>query len=191
MNVQAAIRRAERLLPGVPAETGRDPRWQAIIAIGEFIESDPEPIWQFVAKWGAHDDEDLRDAVACCLLEHVLEERFDAYFPRVEALATEDLQFGDMFCRCWKMGQSEQPANAERFDRLQAKLGYVLPRLPTTPEEIAGHEVDAAKCDQLIELAEELARTVNRLIEGFDGHPEHFGGPGDKSENMETPEKGQ
>ena len=37
--VHRAIARAERVLPGKPAAEGkRDPRWQAIIRVGEFIE---------------------------------------------------------------------------------------------------------------------------------------------------------
>ncbi|HEV2296008.1 MAG TPA: hypothetical protein VGR35_19340 [Tepidisphaeraceae bacterium] len=44
--VQRAIARAERILPGKPARDGkRDLRWQAIIRVGEFIETQPEAVW--------------------------------------------------------------------------------------------------------------------------------------------------
>jgi hypothetical protein len=42
VDVAKAIRNAEELLPGVPAHEGQDSRWQAIIGVGEFIESEPE-----------------------------------------------------------------------------------------------------------------------------------------------------
>jgi hypothetical protein len=78
MNAQLAIQEAEAILPGTAAPAGEsDPRWQAIIAIGDFAETDPEPIWAFVVRWGNHADEDLRTAVATCLLEHLLEYHFD------------------------------------------------------------------------------------------------------------------
>jgi len=35
-------------LPGEPVDEGQDPRWQAIIAAGEFIQSDPEAVWLFI-----------------------------------------------------------------------------------------------------------------------------------------------
>ena len=48
--VHEAIEAAERLLPGVAAPDGElDPRWQAIIEVEGFIETDPEEI---CAKFG-------------------------------------------------------------------------------------------------------------------------------------------
>ena len=41
-------------------------RWQAIIDVGEYIESGPELIWEFVAHWGTHPQDDLRMAIATC-----------------------------------------------------------------------------------------------------------------------------
>ena len=123
MNVEMAIERADGLLPGTPAAEGQDPRWQAIIAVGEYIESEPEAVWSFIVRWGDHSQEDLRDAVATCLLEHLLEHHFSDYFPRVEQLAFDRPLFADMFQRCWKFGQSNEPTNSERFDDLQKSLG--------------------------------------------------------------------
>lgn len=122
MTLLKAIRAAEALLPGEPCD-GTDPRWQAIIAIGNFIESKPEPIWEFVLRWGGHPQEDLRDAIATLLLEHLLEHHFEAIFPRVEAAAAADPIFADMFLRCWKFGRSELPANAAKFDALRSRCG--------------------------------------------------------------------
>jgi hypothetical protein len=84
VGVRDAIREADALLPGEPVDDGRDPRWQAIIRVGEFVQSDPEPVWQFVRRWAGHPQEDLRDAIATCLLEHLLEYHFETYFSHVE-----------------------------------------------------------------------------------------------------------
>jgi|SRR6188474_784135 len=121
--VQSAIDAAESLLPGAEAaENELDPRWQAIITIGEFVESDPEPVWQFTRRWGIHADPDLRAAVATCLLEHLLEHHFALIFPRVAELARNDSTFADTFLRCWKFGQSLDTDHAFQFESLQREL---------------------------------------------------------------------
>jgi hypothetical protein len=123
VGVAEAIREADALLPGVPAEAGQDPRWQAIIAVAAFVESEPDAVWGFVRRWGGHPQEDLRAAVATCLLEHLLERHFAAFFPRVEQLALADPLFGDTFRRCWQLGQAREPGNAERFAALAERVG--------------------------------------------------------------------
>ena len=121
--VQRAIARAERVLPGRPAPEGkRDPRWQAIIRVGEFIETQPEPVWQFAHRWGKHAQADLRIAVATCLLEHLLEHHFELLFPRVRRAATESRRFADTVGSCWWFGQAKARKNAARVKRLQGQL---------------------------------------------------------------------
>src|SRR4051812_13600743 len=101
MNVQEAIEAAECILPGQKAPEGEiDPRWQAIIAVGEFVEVEPEAVWSFVGRWGSSPDEDLRTAIATCLLEHLLEHHFDLFMPRVKQAALADRLFGDMVSQC-------------------------------------------------------------------------------------------
>ncbi|MHC4218037.1 MAG: hypothetical protein ACYSU7_06220 [Planctomycetota bacterium] len=124
MTIDEAIQSAERLLPGTPApDDAMDPRWQAIIEVGEYIESEPEKVLQFVLRWGGHAQDDLRMAIATCLLEHLLGCHFDLVFPRVEAAAKKDPLFGDMFCSCGKFDQTELPDNSHRFDKLLESLG--------------------------------------------------------------------
>ena len=83
--VRDAIAKAEAVLPGRMAPDGEiDPRWQAIITVAAFIETEPEAVWPFIKRWGGHPDEDLRSAVATCLLEHLLEHYFDDFIARVE-----------------------------------------------------------------------------------------------------------
>ena len=122
MSVGDAIRKANAHLPGTPAPEGEeDPRWQTILEVADYCESNPEEVWQFVNQWGNHSQKDLRDAIACVLLEHLLESHFDLIFPRVESAAETDPLFADMFRRCWKFGQSERPGNAIRFDALKER----------------------------------------------------------------------
>ena len=122
MTAGETIRRAEALLPGEPVAEGQDPRWQAIIAVAEYIESEPDAVWPFIRLWGGHPQDDLRDAVATCLLEHLLEYHFAAFFPRVEQVALAVPLFGDTFLRCWKFGESNEPINAKRFNLLGKRL---------------------------------------------------------------------
>jgi len=119
MTVQEALAAAEQLLPGRPAPDGaEDPRWQAIIEVGMFTEQEPEAIWPFVLKWGSHEDEDVRAAIATCLLEHLLEHHFDLLFPRVETAARSNIWFAKTTSQCWKFGEAKEPMRAARFDRL-------------------------------------------------------------------------
>ena len=123
MQVDETIQRANGVLSGAPAADGEiDLRWQAIIEVGEFIESNPEEVWEFVVAWADHEQEDLRDAIATVLLEHLLEYHFDLIFPRVEVHAAASPLFADTFGRCWRFGQSALPQNAVKFDELQQRL---------------------------------------------------------------------
>ncbi len=119
MTVTETINAAGRLLPGSPAPEGAvDERWQAIGKVSAFIKTEPEQVWSFVYRWGCSDEEDVRTAIATCLLEHILEHWFDRFFPRVEHAVRSDPRFADTFSRSWKFGEAKQPVNAERFDKL-------------------------------------------------------------------------
>jgi len=120
MTVDEALQRANAVLPGRSApEEQLDPRWQAIIAVGEFVRTEPEAVWSFVERWGKHPSDDLRTAIATCLLEHLLEYHFRLLFPRVEREVRKSTRFADTFSRCWKFGEAENPRNAARFARLR------------------------------------------------------------------------
>ena len=122
MSIEDAIREAESILPGVPAPEGEeDPRWRAIIAVGNYVETNPNEIWEFVARWGRNRQEDVRDAIATCLLEHLLGCHFKTIFPLVEAETKKNKLFADTFGHCWKFGQAEEADNAQLFDRLQER----------------------------------------------------------------------
>jgi hypothetical protein len=119
-----AIEEAESILAG-PAgpDEGEDPRWQAVIRVAEFAETEPDQLWAFARKWGSSPDPDLRQAVATCLLEHLLEFHFAYLFPKVAAAARQDPLFADTFLGCWEFGQTGEPENAAQFRALMAELG--------------------------------------------------------------------
>ena len=97
-----AIQAAEAILPGVPAADGKpDPRWQAIIRVGEFVESDPEPLWTFALKWGKHPQADVRMAIATCLLEHLLERHPSLLSQRATHAASKSVRFARTLESCW------------------------------------------------------------------------------------------
>ena len=122
MSVHEAIACAEPLLPGVPApDDALDPRWQAIIAVGEYVETNPEEVLAFVIRWGGHEQWDLSAAIATCLLEDLFRYHFDLVFPRVARLALSDPLFADTLCQCWTLGQT--PANARLLKQLRRRLG--------------------------------------------------------------------
>jgi len=120
MSVRRAIEGANSLLPGPPDVRGKGGRWQLIIRVSDYVESNPEEVWQFVRKWGTHRLADVRSAIACCILEHLLEYHFDLVLPRVKEVAGQNKLFADTFLRCGKFGQAESRENSRRFDELQA-----------------------------------------------------------------------
>jgi hypothetical protein len=115
MNVHEAIRRAEKALPGKPES---DVRGKRLIDLCDYLESDPDPLWAFIARWGTHEHEELRKVIGYYLLEHLLSHHFALIFPRVEQLVRENPLFVDTFLASRKMGQAETPENEARWDVL-------------------------------------------------------------------------
>jgi len=127
MDVKEAIKRAEMLLPGEPSQEGHlDPRWQAIIIIAEYIQAEPETVWSFIRTWGCYPQQDLKDAIATCLLEHLLELYFAEYFPQIEQLALTNEEFANTLSHCWKFGQSQTKDNSFKLDELRKRLSIKL-----------------------------------------------------------------
>ena len=119
MDIDRAIRVAQTLLPGEGGITEEsDPRWQALLAIAESVAEEPEAVWDFVRRWGAHHDGTLRHAVAVLLLQPLLAQHFEPYFQEVVRIVRESKPFADTFARCTKYGQGEAPGNSEAFDEL-------------------------------------------------------------------------
>jgi|ERR1039458_849446 hypothetical protein len=94
-------------------------RWQAAIALGEIAESDPESVWILVVRHGSRRHKDVRVAIATCVLEHLLEHHFDAFFPRVATAVRSSRWFRDTFGFCYQLGQAKLPRNARQWRKLQ------------------------------------------------------------------------
>lgn len=81
----------------------RDPnnhcRWQALILIGEFIESKPDRVWAVIEEYAQSHDEDMRMAVATVLLEH-LREQHPEYDCLVADWSRQSPLFADTLSRC-------------------------------------------------------------------------------------------
>ena len=123
---EAVLHRKSRAAPAWQ----RDPRWQAIIQVGDFIGREPEAVWSFIRTWGKSTDGDVRMAVATCLLEHLLQHHFDGFIARVEDEAMGSARFASTVSHCWKFGQAAEPSRAARLDRLISASREKSKRLP-------------------------------------------------------------
>lgn len=85
-----------------------DCRWQAAIVVSESIESNPEGVWEAICEFADSQDEDMRDAIATVLLEHLLEHHFERFFDRVKGkVEAGSPMFADTLRRCWAFGEAE------------------------------------------------------------------------------------
>lgn len=129
--LKRAIAKANAILPGRPAPPGeRDPRWQAILRVGEFIESHPEQVCEFALHWAKRRGWDLGAAIHCCLIEHLLEHHFDLLFPRMRDAARRHARVAEHFDNpnpIFLFGQAELPKNVARLKRLARELQRLRP----------------------------------------------------------------
>ena len=122
--VEEAIAQANAILPHVAAPEGElDLRWQAIIGVGEFAESDPMPVWEFTLQWASEADEDLQSALATCLLEHLLEYHFALLFPLVRRAAQTNRAVAGLVRHCWAFRDDDKSDFAAAFRQLQRECG--------------------------------------------------------------------
>lgn len=123
MNAYDATEQASALLANEPPPEGmRDPRWQALLVVTSHIEDEPDLVWEFIEEWGGSEREDIREAVATCLLEPLLELHCDTYLTMLEERTISDTFFAEMFLRCDRFGKACEPRNAKRFDQLKKQL---------------------------------------------------------------------
>ena len=120
ITVDQAIAQANAILPHRPAPEGElDLRWQAIIGVGEFVESDPLPVWEFTRRWSVEADEDMQHALASVLLEHLFEHHFALVYPLVQVAARQDSSIASIVAKCWALGQATEGWHAAAFDQLK------------------------------------------------------------------------
>ena len=102
-------------------------RWQSLIVISELVEVQPELVWDVVSKFGNSNDKDMRMAIACVLLEHLIDYDFDTYFTKVcELIHKGRYKFIDTLESCSLFKISE--ANRKRVQSFLTKAKRVLNR---------------------------------------------------------------
>ncbi|MGA2679897.1 MAG: hypothetical protein ABSF37_11455 [Sedimentisphaerales bacterium] len=74
------------LAKSLVSDSNNDCRWQSLVVISELVEMQPDLVWDVVSKYGNSNDADMRMAIACVLLEHLIEYDFDTYFTKVREL---------------------------------------------------------------------------------------------------------
>lgn len=103
-------------------DTDNTCRWQALILVSVGIEREPELVWDVIDAEGGSRDKDMRTGVATVLLEDLLDEHFEAYFPVVrERVLSGDELFADTVSGCWL----SEPSHKQRIASLvrNAKRG--------------------------------------------------------------------
>lgn len=94
-------------------------RWEAASQLAEYINDSPSDVWRLVLEHGSSDDEDMRSAIATCVLEHLLESFFDPYFHLLELeVGGGNRNLMETLKLCWKLGESEHSVNSARWDEL-------------------------------------------------------------------------
>jgi len=93
-----------------------DIRWLSVILMGECIplHRRTEDVWRWIVDLCGGDD-DMKDALATVLLEHLLEEGFDDAIRRIKLrLADRTAGFVELLHRCWRFGQPDAKWRAFR-----------------------------------------------------------------------------
>ena len=125
--VERVIVEAERTLRSIlraSPDGTPDPRWQAVIRVGELLPSHPDEVWAFASRWGCSPDPDLRSAIATCLIEHLLEHHFQLIFPRVKELASTDVHFADTAKKSWSFAETWHPEELRQWRAFQERLNH-------------------------------------------------------------------
>lgn len=93
--------------------------WKGAELLGEHAEHNPDAIWSLVVKHGSATSPEVREAIATCVLEHILEHHFEPYFSDIESRVNAgDNSLLQTLALCWKLGQAEVPENSCRWDKL-------------------------------------------------------------------------
>lgn len=97
-------------------------RWAAAAELGEYVIDHPDDIWPIVLRLASSEIEDVRQAVATNVLEHLLEHHFEKFFPLIESeIKGGNQHLRDSLKLCWKFGQSLDASRSDRWDSLLRK----------------------------------------------------------------------
>ncbi len=119
-NYKFLVEMCDELIP----DRSQHIRGQSLLLLGYFVKDQPELIWSQIVKWGSGRNSDIRVGIACYILEHLLQHHFSNYFPKVKVLIEQGNNLlADTLSYCYKLGETEKPVNAKRFDALIEKYG--------------------------------------------------------------------
>lgn len=91
-------------------------RWQATIVVGEFIEKEPDRVWQVARQLGKSSKADIRTASSTVLLEHLLQYHTPRMASRFLAeLDLGDLRFAKAVASCWNFGSGPTKRRIQRI----------------------------------------------------------------------------
>jgi hypothetical protein len=91
-------------------------RWQALIVVAEYIPFASDDVWKVVVTASRNSDDDMRDALAAVVLEHLLEFDFDNYFAKVrKRIVGGDEAFFDILGRCFRFVPEGKWRQVERL----------------------------------------------------------------------------
>ena len=86
----------------------RDPvsdiRWQAFIVLGDYLPTRHREIWRIILRYGISPNRDVQTAVGTILLEHLLEQHFDTYFPLLARAMRAEPNLARTAAVCWRFG---------------------------------------------------------------------------------------
>jgi hypothetical protein len=107
-------------------------RWGILSVVGRFAHRHPALVWPLVRRWGCSTNEDIRLAIACCVLEHVLESHFRKYFRACRELASKNDRFHDTLKKASRwvrahLGRQAEPLISFLSQRSSSGCPY-LPR---------------------------------------------------------------
>ena len=110
------------------ADRDNNCRWQALIVIGDFVNTKPDAVWTVVKRYGDSTNADLRMGVAVCLLEHLLEHR-RAHYERLvfREIAAGRHRFADALGSCRDLDPGSA-AKRRRDKRIAVALARVSAR---------------------------------------------------------------
>jgi len=81
----------------------------ALFLAGEFIREHPRKAWPLIVKYASRQSWLMRQMVAACFLEHLLEFHFGEYFPKVERLVLGgDTRFLYTLACCYRLGEAKE-----------------------------------------------------------------------------------